>query len=63
MVSAATRSEMPWWRVRRVEFFAETLTGAWQRVDGQIWMFLVEMCRAIENLHGDLSYVLIGGHR
>ena len=63
MVSAATRSEMPWWRVRRVEFFAETLTGAWQCVDGQIWMFLAEMCRAIENLHGDMSYVLIGGHR
>ena len=34
MVSAATWSEMPWWRVRHVEFFAKTLTGAWQRVDG-----------------------------
>ena len=34
-----------------------------RRVDGQMWMFLAEMCRAIENLHGDMSYVLIRGHK
>ena len=63
MVSAATRSELPWWRVKRVELFAETLTDAWRRVDGQMSMFLADMCRTIENLHGDISYVLIGGQR
>ena len=63
MVSAATRSEIPWWRVRRVEFFAETLTSAWRRVDGQMWMFLAAMCRASENLPGDMSYILIGVQR
>ena len=60
MVSAATWSEKPWWRM---EVFAKTLTGAWRRVDGQIWMLLVAMCRAIEKLHSDMSYVLIGGQR
>ena len=35
----------------------------YQCVDGQMWMFLVAMCRAIEKLHGDMSYVLIGGQR
>ena len=60
MVSAATRSEKPWWRM---EVFAKTLTGVWRRVDGQIWMLLVAMCRAIEKLHSDMSYVLIGGQR
>ena len=63
MVPIATRSKLPWWRVRRVELFAETLTSAWWRVDGQMWMFLAVMCRAIENLHDDISYVLIGGQR
>ena len=63
MVSAATRSEMPWWRMRCMEFCAEILTEAWWCVDGQMWMFLAEMCKAIENLHSDMSYVLIGGHR
>ena len=63
MVSAATRSELPWWRVKRVELFAETLTDAWRRVDGQMSMFLAAMCRTIENLHDDISYVLIGGQR
>ena len=63
MVSAATRSELPWWRMKRMELFAETLTGTWRRMDGQMSMFLVAMCRAMENLHGDISYVLIGGQR
>ena len=57
----ATRLELPWWCVKCVELFAETLTCAWRRVDGQMSMFLATMCRAIENLHGDISYVLIGG--
>ena len=43
--------------------FVETLTGAWRRVDGQMWMFLVAVCRSIEFLHDDRSYVLIGGQR
>ena len=60
---AATRSELPWWRVKCVELFAETLTSVWRRVDGQKWMFLAAMCKAIENLHSDVSYVLIGGQR
>ena len=38
---------------------AESLTGAWQRVDGQMRMILVALCRSLENLHGDMSYVLI----
>ena len=63
MVLAATKSELPRWRVRRMELFAETLTGMWRHVDGQMSMFLAAMCRAIENLHGDISYVLIGGQR
>ena len=37
---------------------AESLTGAWQRVDGQMMMILVALCRSVENLHGDMSYVL-----
>ena len=32
-------------------------------VDGQTWIFLVAMCRSMENLHGDISYVLFGGQR
>ena len=32
-------------------------------VDGQMLMFLAVMCRAIENLHGNISYVLIEGQR
>ena len=63
MVSGATRSEQPWWRVKRVEDFAKTLTGAWWRVDIQMRMFSAALCRGIEKLHGDMSYVLIGGQR
>ena len=40
---------------------AESLVGAWQRVDGQMRMIPAAMCRSLENLHGDISYVLIGG--
>ena len=34
-----------------------------RRVDGQRWIFPAAMCRAMENLHSDMSYVLIGGQR
>ena len=57
MVSAATRSEIPWWRVRRVDQLRRNFD---QCVDGQMWMFLAAMCRSIEYLHDDRSYVLIG---
>ena len=40
---------------------AESLTGAWQRVDGQMRMIPAALCRSLEILHGDMSYVLIGG--
>ena len=32
-----------------------------QRVEGQIMMILAVLCRSVENLQGDMSYVLIGG--
>ena len=32
-----------------------------RRMDGQMSMFLAAMCKAIENLHDDISYVLIRG--
>ena len=60
LVSAATRLEIAWWHVRLVELFTETLTGAWRCVDCQTWMFLATMCRKNENLHIDMSCVLIG---
>ena len=59
----ATRSEQPWWRMKLVENLAETLTGAWWRMGGQMRMFPVELCREIEKLHDDMSYVLIGGQK
>ena len=40
---------------------AESLTGAWQRVDGQMNWISADLCRSFENLHGDMSYVVIGG--
>ena len=40
---------------------AESLTKAWQRVDGQMRMIPATLCRSLEILHGDMSYVLIGG--
>ena len=40
---------------------AESLIDAWQHVDGQMMMISVALCRSVENLHGDMSYVLIRG--
>ena len=40
---------------------SKSLTGAWQRVDGQMRMIPATLCRSLEKLHGDMSYVLIGG--
>ena len=40
---------------------AESLTGAWQRVAGQMNLIPAALCRSLENLHGDMSYVVIGG--
>ena len=60
MVSRATRSEIPWWCVRRVDQLRRNFD---RRVDGQMWMFLAAVCRSIEYLHDDRSYVLIGGQR
>ena len=39
---------------------AESLTGAWKRVNGQLMMISVALCRSVEDLSGDRSYVLIG---
>jgi len=40
---------------------AESLTGAWRRVRGQMMMIPAAVCRSVENLDVDISYVLIGG--
>ena len=32
-------------------------------INGQRWIFPTAICRAIENVHGDISYVLIEGQR
>ena len=40
---------------------AESLTGAWKRVAGQMSWIPAALCRSLENLHGDMSYVVIGG--
>ena len=37
-----------------------SLTGAWKRVNGQLMMILAALCRLVEDLPGDRSYVLIG---
>ena len=42
---------------------AESLTCAWQCVDDQMNWILTALCRSLENLHGDMSYVVIGGDR
>ena len=42
MVLAATRSELPWWRMKRVELFAETLTDAWIVKCRCFWRLCVE---------------------
>ena len=38
---------------------AESLTGVWQRMDGQMMMIPVALCRSVEKLPDDMSYVLI----
>ena len=43
--------------------FAETLNDAWRHVDGQMRKFPADLCRGIEKLHNDMSYVLIEGQR
>ena len=40
---------------------AEFLTGAWECVAGQMNWIPAALCRSLENLHGDMSYVVIGG--
>ena len=35
------------------------LTDAWQRVDGEMMMIPVALCRSVEKLPDDMSYVLI----
>ena len=40
---------------------AESLIGVWWRVEGQMMMIPAALCRSVENLHGDISYVLIRG--
>ena len=38
----------------------ESLTCAWKRVNGQLMMISAALCRSVEDLPGDRSYVLIG---
>ena len=40
---------------------AKSLTDAWQHVRGQMMMIPTAICRSVENLHVDISYVLIRG--
>ena len=40
---------------------AESLTGTGQHVDDQMSLIPAALCRSLENLHGDMSYVVIGG--
>ena len=39
---------------------AESLTGAWKRVNGQLMMIPAALCRSVEDLPNVRSYVLIG---
>ena len=39
----------------------ESLTDAWRCVGGQMMMIPAVLCRSVENLHVDISYVLIEG--
>ena len=39
---------------------AEFLTGAWKYVNGQMEVILAALCRSVEDLPDDRSYVLIG---
>ena len=38
---------------------AEFLTGAWERVNGQMVVIPAALCRSVEDLSDDRSYVLI----
>ena len=38
----------------------EYLTDTWRRMDGQMMIIPAALCRSIEKLPGDMSYVLIG---
>ena len=40
---------------------AESLTEAWRLVEGQMMMIPATLYGMVENLHRDMSYVLIGG--
>ena len=40
---------------------AESLIGVWRHMEGQMMMISAALCRSVENLHGDISYVLIRG--
>ena len=52
------------WRVgAREPSDEEVVSGAWQRVDCQMRKFLAVLCRGIEKVHSDMSYVLIRGQR
>ena len=49
------------WMAREVRGKAvESLTGTWRCVDGQMLMILAALCRSVEDLPRDMSYVLIG---
>ena len=39
---------------------AESLTDAWKHVNGQLMMISAALCRSVEDLPDDRSYVLIG---
>ena len=39
---------------------AESLTGAWKHVNGQLVVIPAVLCRSVEDLPDDRSYVLIG---
>ena len=39
----------------------ESLIDAWQCMDDQMRIIPTALCRSLENLHGDMSYVLIRG--
>ena len=43
-----------------MEKLPNSLTDAWWRVDGQMMMIPADLCRSVEDLPGDMSYVLIG---
>ena len=49
--------------MKSLENLVGTLIGAWWRVDGQVRIFPTALCKGIEKLHGDGSYVLLEGQR